>query len=171
MKVGQEFFPKRCEMRKINANRGRPLGTGGRHYKFAPKGIGWALNEEFSTPQQLFVTGTIWFVARHLICVVKRAHNIAFKLVLRQCCKTNCSLLWFFVARFTVHTPWKQSSFRPACIKAVPHKDNSGGNLTPPPAPYFFFQSQTWNITSELNKKGSILLSFTKLFVVCSVCN
>lgn len=105
MKAGQEFFPKQCEMCKTNANQGRPLKTGGRHYKFAPEGIGWALNEEFSTPQQLFVTGTIKFVARHLICVIKRTHNIAFKLVLRQCCKTNCSLLWSFVARFTVHTP------------------------------------------------------------------
>lgn len=39
MKAGQELFPKQCEMRKTNANQRRTLGTGGRHYKFAPEGI------------------------------------------------------------------------------------------------------------------------------------
>lgn len=66
MKAGQEFFPKQGEMCKTNANQGRPLKTGGRHYKFAPEGIGWALNEEFSTPRKAVVFPTCAYKSRAL---------------------------------------------------------------------------------------------------------
>lgn len=44
-----------------------------------------------------------------------------------------------FCCSFYCTYPGKQSSFRPARIKAVPYKDNSGKNWPSPPSPFFFF--------------------------------
>ena len=58
--------------------------------------------------------------------VRRRKRNKLFAFVI-FCCSFYCTY------------PGKQWSFRPARIKAVPYKDNSGKNWPSPPSPIFFF--------------------------------
>ena len=84
--VGQEFFPKRyasCEMHVTNPNKGRPLGLE-QIYKFAP----WALGRNEGS---LLYCNTFRHCNNLICCTL----NVAFQLILQQCCKTSFSFLLY----------------------------------------------------------------------------